>query len=874
MTVLLFLELFLFQVVFSIYYEPRPTIPSSQWKDHFIYEHHERPTSQLFDYHRDSEYYHSKKWHSRSSYQHFNLHYQHHSDYKDPKTDNNEREHYIEFSGNKPGIAHSKDYCNIPKNGYPKDGDEDGNRCVTSQLKGQKHSSSYNEQSQSSKKGCNEQVYQCKGDHQLNRERFCSRSNLKCKPQIKTIKDNDIISSKVDHKITSKTKPVRKTLDYKASNNKCKSERRPNQPFSESIPNTETDSDTSNIIISTKTDRITSKTILSSQADSNTSKNILSSQTDHDTAETISSSQTDSVTLENRLSSSEMDIGASETIPSSQTDGDTPENVLSSQTDHDTPETISSGKTDSDILENILSSQTDGDIPENILRSQIDSDTLENILSSQTDGDTPENILSSQTDNDTSETISSSQTDSDTFKNILSSSEMDIGASETIPSIQTDSDTLLSSQTDRDTSETISSGRIDSDTSENKSNSDEIDSDTADMHRETERNDITSIDPSSVTQTTFLVKESLPLSHSPSSTASPPPSPSIKHRQLHLDYENKTSSSQCNEDLKATLQMLLFKMGHVIENQTQLCQQVYTLSNNISAVRYLLKGIKCIEKLLERTQHYSVLSPAPLPTSCNEIKQWHPRSRSGFYEMLLPSHTKGIVYCNMEDLCNSSNGWMKIGYLNMSDGLSKCPNGFRMYTENKTNVCGRHFSVFGSCNSVSLPTLKMPYSEICGRVYGYQWYSTNAVWQNSRDKTRDNLDTPYVDGVSITYGSPRKHIWTFMAGERQDLLKNTHYSCPCAVGSRELPQGFIGNDYFCESGCSGDPKPKLYTNDILWDGKQCEMTEQACCQTPGLPWFHKILNHPTQDDVELRICADSSTYSKDIGVTLYEIYIK
>ena len=834
MIVLLFLKLFLFQVVFSIYYKPRPTIPSSQWKDHFIYEHHERPTSQLFDYHRDSKYYHSKEWYSRSSYQHFNLHYQHHSDYKDPKADNNEQKHYIECSGNKPEITHSNNYCSIPKNSCPKDGDEDGNRCVMNQLKGQQHSSSYNEQSQSSKKECSEQVYQCKGGHRLNRERFHSRCNLKCKPQIKTIKDNDIISSKVDHKITSKTKPVRKTLDYTASNNKCKSERRPHQPFSENIPNTETDSDTSNIILSNKTDRITSKTRLSSQADSNTSKNILSSQTDRDTAETISSSQTDSVTLVNRLSSSEIDIGASETIPSSQTDGDTPENVLNRQTDHDISETISSSQTDSDTLENRLRSQTD---------------------------------------HDTSETISSSQTDNDTLENILNSSEMDIDASETIPSSQTDSDTLeniLSSQTDHDISETISSGQTDSDTSENKSNSGEIDSDTADMHRETETNDITSIDPSSVAQSTLLAKESL----SPSSTASPPPSPSIKHRQLHLDYESKTSSSQCNEDLKATLQMLLFKIGHVIENQTQLCQQVYTLSNNISAVRYLLKGIKCIEKLLERTQHYSVLSPAPLPTSCNEIKQWHPRSRSGFYEMLLPSHTKGIVYCNMDDLCNSSNGWMKIGYLNMSDGLSKCPNGFRMYTENKTNVCGRHFSVFGSCNSVFLPTLKMPYSEICGRVYGYQWYSTNAVWQNSRDKTRDNLDTPYVDGVSITYGSPRKHIWTFMAGERQDLQKNTHYRCPCAVGSRELPQGFIGNDYFCESGCSGDPKPKLYTNDILWDGKQCEMTEQACCQTPGLPWFHKILNHPTQDDVELRICADSSTYSKDIGVTLYEIYIK
>ena len=28
---------------------------------------------------------------------------------------------------------------------------------------------------------------------------------------------------------------------------------------------------------------------------------------------------------------------------------------------------------------------------------------------------------------------------------------------------------------------------------------------------------------------------------------------------------------------------------------------------------------------------------------------------------------------------------------------------------------------------------------------------------------RDNIDAPYVDGVSLTYGDPRNHIWTFVS---------------------------------------------------------------------------------------------------------------
>ena len=86
---------------------------------------------------------------------------------------------------------------------------------------------------------------------------------------------------------------------------------------------------------------------------------------------------------------------------------------------------------------------------------------------------------------------------------------------------------------------------------------------------------------------------------------------------------------------------------------------------------------------------------------------------------------------------------------------------------------------------------------------------------------------------------------------------------------------FISNDYFCESGCPGQFQANVfYTGDPLWDGQQCGLIEKACCQAPGLPWFHKTLNSPTTDYIEMRVCGDEVSSSEDSPVSYYEIYAK
>ena len=56
-------------------------------------------------------------------------------------------------------------------------------------------------------------------------------------------------------------------------------------------------------------------------------------------------------------------------------------------------------------------------------------------------------------------------------------------------------------------------------------------------------------------------------------------------------------------------------------------------------------------------------------------------------------------------------------------------------------------------------TLGVPYTEVCGRAFGYQHYSTDGF------HVANPINDPYVDGLSITYDTPWHHLWKYAAGE-------------------------------------------------------------------------------------------------------------
>ena len=353
---------------------------------------------------------------------------------------------------------------------------------------------------------------------------------------------------------------------------------------------------------------------------------------------------------------------------------------------------------------------------------------------------------------------------------------------------------------------------------------------------------------------------------------------------LTFDAANNTCTAACNtcSDTSNTdtsnndqdIQGMKQKVDGII---TSLSHIKKTATSNAGAINDILL---LVEDLIMFYNDSSSSSFSPIPTSCHEIKSKQPNSPSGVYLLKTATNGTQYVYCNMEELCGSGGGWTRLAYLDMSDATENCPSGFKLYQSGGVRACGRATSSGGSCTSVKFPSNGISYSQVCGKVVGYHYGTPDAA---DPRPIINNINSHYVDGVSITRGSPRQHVWTLMAGLNEASLHNNVglFNCPCSQGSTQNStlQSFIGNDYFCES---GNPSTDgtyqfnvLYTSDPLWDGKGCGSLEGVCCAAPGLPWFNKILGTTTTDYLELRVCANQGAPSdEDVPVSFYELYVK
>ena len=213
----------------------------------------------------------------------------------------------------------------------------------------------------------------------------------------------------------------------------------------------------------------------------------------------------------------------------------------------------------------------------------------------------------------------------------------------------------------------------------------------------------------------------------------------------------------------------------------------------------------------------------------------------------------------------------RVAYLNMTEPGTTCPSGLTQtgYININHDVCGRPNTLSASCGSTFFSTYSLNYTKVCGQIRGYQFGTTDAF-----NTEISNIDSYYVDGVSITYGSnPRQHIWTYIGGWAETQLGSL--GCPCNNGSAASPPPFVGNDYYCESAVEYQAFSSIrYVNDPLWDGQNCNGPESTCCTNPNMPWFLKTLNETTTDNIELRVCGDEGLSNEDTPLDIIEIYVK
>ena len=318
------------------------------------------------------------------------------------------------------------------------------------------------------------------------------------------------------------------------------------------------------------------------------------------------------------------------------------------------------------------------------------------------------------------------------------------------------------------------------------------------------------------------------------------------------------------------LYQVLQTTGDSAQKLVNIIGSLTNLKDTSTTAAAVVDDILVIVEELLTLQNASSLFNSITPVSCKDIKAVQPNSPTGYYHV-----NSRNIYCNMDTLCNGTGGWTRLAYLDMTDASQSCPSGFRLYQSGGVRACGRPVSGGPSFASIKFPSNGIQYSQICGRVTGYQYRSTDAL-SHHFGGGHDDIDSHYVDGVSITHGYPRQHVWTLVSGISDTYSNNPQYMCPCAQGSIQTVQPFIGDHYFCESGnhASGWISV-LYTSDPLWDGQGCGPKETVCCAAPGLPWFYRDYGtNSTTDYLELRVSGDQSTADEDNAVSFYEIYVK
>ena len=291
-------------------------------------------------------------------------------------------------------------------------------------------------------------------------------------------------------------------------------------------------------------------------------------------------------------------------------------------------------------------------------------------------------------------------------------------------------------------------------------------------------------------------------------------------------------SSQQNESV------FMIQLEEINKSLTSIQDQITTLSReeteNSNAILMLQQQHnELLRNALGQFTSYPAASCAALP----------PSSPSGYYWVSNSNDSPTLVYCTMS--CGTlTGGWTRVAFL---DRNRQCPRGLieRIDSPNIHSCVRNEF--LGGCSSVELFTHNTQYTRVCGRITAYQVGTTDGF----------NNGNVSVDGVILTHGSSRQHIWTFAAGSRI-----------CSGCRAERRQDSVGNDFFCDSGNPSSNDAMLntfYGDHPLWDGAGCVADN---------PYFFKTLTQPTTDNIEMRVCRNADHGNEDIAIEMVEIYVQ
>ena len=333
----------------------------------------------------------------------------------------------------------------------------------------------------------------------------------------------------------------------------------------------------------------------------------------------------------------------------------------------------------------------------------------------------------------------------------------------------------------------------------------------------------------------------------------------LKSDITSLNGQIASSFQQLHSNIDRSHQQLE-QLNDSIDSAYQQLRQEYTALDNRTqqlntSTQLLFNGL---EGPVGQYPFHPAASCAALPLSSPSDNYWVGASDSSAVS----------VYCDMNLSCGGvTGGWVRVAELDMTNSSHQCPSGLRD-TGNRTCIPN---SDSATCSSVTFLVNALDYSKVCGRIIGYQYSSTNAFGHRN---SPHSIDTYYVDGVSLTHGNPRQHIWTFAAALGE--TSSPDFICPCTnneTNSTAPPPEYVGNDYFCDTGSSTSSRSTFNDDDPLWNGAGCGPLS-TCCSFNDPPWFHKQLPQHTTDDIEMRVCRDQEASNEDIALEMVDVFIQ
>ena len=333
------------------------------------------------------------------------------------------------------------------------------------------------------------------------------------------------------------------------------------------------------------------------------------------------------------------------------------------------------------------------------------------------------------------------------------------------------------------------------------------------------------------------------------------------HKTLGNDIQQLNSSIEMvQQDQETSTQELIQMLSNHIQqlnNSIRMVMLDQEMSNN--TIWELLAQFRQEDANQPRVDQIGRSQAIPA-LSCATLIALSPFSPSGYYWVRASNGSAVRVYCDMTRSCGGvTGGWIRVAELDMTNSSHQCP-GVLQQTNSNGRAC-RIASNSAECSQAVTYSTISEYSKVCGKIRGFQT-GTPDSFVNSANA--GSLEGNYVDGVSLTHGHPRQHIWTFAA-----YSQNTRCLCDRPTSHTRVinPPPFVSTDYFCDTGTRGS-----LNNIALWEQAQCNT--YTCCPFNSPPWFYRELPQPTTDDIDMRICRDQERGDEDMQIQVIEIYVQ